>query len=1124
MNIFASILADRAARGLLPEHQLPLWRWGASQDEREALQHLVVEGLSLDPIPTPVCAAFCLYAATHFCATHDGGAWSWGRITEAVGWSRPYTHLYQPIIRGMAFWRRPIITTPGAREFLVTLACEGGLPLKLLARPDSEGALPRYFRELLRLTETWRRPATEFAEALLPMLPVSLRNDQVSALTSTLIDAIVRVRVDVDASAVDPLASLDVRRPPWRSEIPMRLDDDVALSLLRGLLREPRVQEPPGEAPFLVTTHLVGENPPTVVRRVCVASRISEEKFSSVLGLQGDALPPPRVTVWLVSSDGQRRAVAVIARIHGGSEFAAERARDAAPSMGPSVAVDAVDLCFTAGAAEIAWLRPAGGDALPEELPWVFEGADKPDPELLAVGSYQSAAPVLRLSVPSESMLEPSDGARVQELGVDAHGRRLVRLEDRASWLGEESECAFRTGSTAQPARYAVVGRLERAGGVGSAFFRGAPTVVTLDGGTQRGVAPTRLQWRHARGPGPWRPWSDGPLGEIALRVLEGVEPVFASRIGVLPADCTFTLRPVTERAGIISVTCAEMTDLMRVRPDDTAESSTLTASGARELRVEIDPTSAFSTATIMLRFGGRREAVLTVPVPVRAAFFVDWDGRRLPQRAHVRFDRLAAVQARAFTPAGGDEFILQGRLTGGARWTDVVTLPDRSGVKEASLGSVQDFLSSLFAARSVDDEVELRILREGSAPTPGTCTLILTRHDARFLREHPDDPSMIVELEELSGCSLTVGERTRLRVIARPIERPEVPACELPRTGEVDRWVLSPQDLAPGPWLLQGILGEHCRVRPTLAHVPGTLAPTDSPLVATMRLGERIRREQQLREVLTQMAVAWAHPDWGRVREFVQVIPGLPAVTFDVLRALPDVPDAAVMALAQAPGVSFERLWSGLEQLPWMWCSAPVSSWFRALARLRDWAHAPAQEPIWKTLGWTPADACRQSLRALLDQGPRHGPFVEVVLEAAERRLLLGVWKGNPSLTMAGTQPGREQIAYLRNSELQSLMHRHLDDWWPSGIDPRDGARAAGVGRLLDVIAVAAPQPWQRAVLDAPSVCAALSVAGILPTTELLAALRRLRAFDTIWFDTAHAIALTQLLALPGVIEEVPC
>ncbi|HHO54719.1 MAG TPA: hypothetical protein ENK18_28565, partial [Deltaproteobacteria bacterium] len=98
-------------------------------------------------------ALFCVFSAEWWRREHECGPWSWEGIRGALGLGgEPYTAIARAAESGLDLLKRPVLRSErGDRRWLVTLACEGGLPLRRL---DVEGArLRAYFRDVLEHLE-----------------------------------------------------------------------------------------------------------------------------------------------------------------------------------------------------------------------------------------------------------------------------------------------------------------------------------------------------------------------------------------------------------------------------------------------------------------------------------------------------------------------------------------------------------------------------------------------------------------------------------------------------------------------------------------------------------------------------------------------------------------------------------------------------------------------------------------------------------------------------------------------------------------------------------------------------------------------------------------------------------
>ena len=189
-------------------------------------------------------AMFCVYAAETFRRRHAGGPWKWEIVFAEIEQATPeYQSIYAWVEKGLQHFDRELLKScNGDREFLLTLACEGGLPLRLLHKENAH--LSRYFRELLTAYHREHRlpgcDATDIARQIAArFLPASLRRDVVFRLSGDLIQSIVHLQAQV-ADATNPITSLDRVQPKWREQLPLPVEDATVEALLRNLVGQAR--------------------------------------------------------------------------------------------------------------------------------------------------------------------------------------------------------------------------------------------------------------------------------------------------------------------------------------------------------------------------------------------------------------------------------------------------------------------------------------------------------------------------------------------------------------------------------------------------------------------------------------------------------------------------------------------------------------------------------------------------------------------------------------------------------------------------------------------------------------------------------------------------------------------
>ena len=188
-------------------------------------------------------ALFCIYAAESWRRKHEGGHWKWETVFSDICESEPnHPHIAKWVREGLLYWGRPILQSRmGHNEYLVTIACEGGLPLLLLRKENAH--LKHYFKNLLESYHRERhRPncnATEIAQRLSAILPRTLRQDIVFNLGGDLVKKIVDLQEEV-ADAVNPIRALDQSSKKWRDRLPLPLEDGTVELLLKNLVQEAR--------------------------------------------------------------------------------------------------------------------------------------------------------------------------------------------------------------------------------------------------------------------------------------------------------------------------------------------------------------------------------------------------------------------------------------------------------------------------------------------------------------------------------------------------------------------------------------------------------------------------------------------------------------------------------------------------------------------------------------------------------------------------------------------------------------------------------------------------------------------------------------------------------------------
>lgn len=1058
---------------------------------------------------TRLASIFCLYAAETFRREHTEGVWTWETVFRPLGMAAPpQVQIGEWVDKGLNWWRRPLLRSAnGSREFLVTIACEGGLPLRLLQQENAH--LTQFFR--LVLDSYYRTGQGDVDAAVLiarqhaPWLPRSLRHAAVFYLAGSLI-AKISAWQPLVGEAADPIAALDAKLPDWRRDLPLRLDDQVAETLLTGLVRRS------GELAQETAARLRwrGRLRETVTgwqveKRLDLPERPTGAQIGEWIGSPGTNQSRWRL---LLHTPAGVETVAWLTLLEGAgpsARYGREWLRAGGVTLTGAALRQSHRLSLHDGHQDY---RLAVRDEEPwGDAPWVFveRGATGERDWLTEGSAHTKSAQVWVLATPD---LTPRIGnGTCEALGILTDlNRTLYRISGEVELLTPQQDryrIACRA-DTESAETFAVVGEPVLQTLQQRPLYRGLPHIHTLDAEGRRQPATGRLQWRFLGNTAPWRESYQAAHGRLWLRLVDtsGNE---RCRRQVDVAPQTFRIETdigTGNQAGVVRLSgLAEAKLLPGV--DCLAGITITSAPDKARIVCQAMPGVLPPPLTLLLCWPGSEPIPLTLPYPQRGALFQQV-GKPLFNNDWVPLDRLGGLQLLIQDPAGGRNFWLEG---------DLLTRPNTEGESlrqpfrdrlppldqgrlELPLFAWQNRITSLLAS-SRDLEAQVRLLVK-----TGRGERLTHIRVARF--DTVIEPDYVASLVRIAADSLTrlgLGWETRVRLETFPLwmpgtapvalsARPDQPAC----------WEI-PADLAPGPWWIVGRDGDWMRFRPLLWVVATGEPPADpdSALVAAVCEPDSAQREQKLDALLTELGQNPDHVDWSLLFDYVRLAREFPPSALDVLRRLAVHPRTLVLALMKADDETFEPMWALSRQMPFLWILLAVNDW---------WDFAVAYfGGLQTTLAEIDADG---TIVFSLFQGFRERASARRIYWRAlcdwlqERLFPHRPLSKNSELSMARQFPTflEQQIETME----QELMGRHdSEEKWPESGEVMGRLQGITPKYRYDHLG-----SFYRSVRCAPFVAAHCSLKAIAPTEWLISDLQLLRAFDSEWFENVYAIALT--------------
>lgn len=1142
-----------------------LYAYRLDVSEYGSLKAVLCEALQAAPVSVLTkrnhlfSALFVLYASEWWRREYSGGLWKWSPILESLGVK---TGLLAPnerthaVLTGFAYWGlRP---SGDGKKFFGAVVAHGGLPLKVIGHGGSR--LGAIMSTVLSQAARYRWNEAQVIDAVSDHahgLPDSLLHREIYELVAQMVMTALRLKQEYQLEGVaDPIAALDRASPNWRAEFPLAVDDEAAQRLLVGLVKEANQTSLANSvAAFSVTRILCPIDDDRYVFQSSIVhpAILPADALAALFGLHSADDFPRYFSIDVAVN--QRVPLTVGRQILGMQEasvsLAAQRCR--------WLATDAMNehLLYLRGPAGDIHDGPIaipGGEAISLVEPLVF--ADREHQfRFIASGNVRLPDSEAIVAIGDDAQIQVKEGENPAELigrvELGSNSFRLFRVKSDALVRQSDDEWHVKLGqSTKLASSYVLEGQRLPFNTRPWPIFKGMPRLVRYsDSGARSLISPASQKLCVA-----------GSDREVHSNAARGLLDLFVTESGEKLAHLRFAVldKRAEERFVSAAVPSEGEIHLSRWGVDGIALDS--------EAGVDAELSSAGDDICIRLRAneappdlvrlmvrwpGSRYDMQVAMPFPATGGRAYDVDGQAIVSGQMLPIRRLAGSRIQIFdlnpnTPKRyeivlslmGDGF--SGRNAG----LDLrVPIDLKNGIGEVRLLDLYPEIESLLGfSDELDASVKLTLL---TSDRPGLW-LKIARYDT-LLEHHV----LSVALPQSYLCAQAPSELPSIEVLASPLtiaaSKPVVLEQVFSEGVATGMWGVGELDAVLSPWLIFPGPESSVQFRPMLFNggqgkTQGELPEQDvtrCALANAMRIPEQTLRSEAIAGVIEEMTLDFMHPSWVFLNRLWTSFGKLPLCSIDPFKTLAARPDwvVAVLMGSQLPLPDlFDFVRQLKRQLGLVLELASVSAWRSAIKRLREyWIHLVGEDAAKLTFGMVVKERLQgiaiefQSLQLIVDL-----LLFETVGEAGESLLEIQRRSINDPGVFA-----RELWSGADSMLMRHLLRAHANDvHWP---EPRF-FREQALPALLDGVSEECGQKlaprmksffwvatgdFKMSVANAPVICAIWSATNIDLDWWLdsgrRSALRRLRAFDSAWFDECYRTTLASCMAFGLLQPKIP-
>jgi hypothetical protein len=900
--------------GLATPDGRPLYRYKVSSEEylrgREILRKT---SALLGPGNSNLCAVFALITAEWY-RREASSLWRVWSDIGIVPLELSVAERGEIVQTGLDWWGLPLKISPRGREFLLTLALNGGLPSALIVG-ETGNRVRRFFQAVMRDALETSALTSDFlsncAEKHSQALPDSYRDETIYELTSELMSELAACRATLPPNQrqANPAGWLDAANPSWRDRLPIHLPDDTAACnrLFNDLLTiEPRAKAGGVGLRRLLRHEKSGTWKPGFLVQADGAlafdalKEYAEGRFRAYFSGTAGQLMSREFAQLYRSETNKSGTFEVISRAIGWQAF-----------IGPVPFAETVAVTLSRDGQTLPAVCWPGGQSRNSNCYVLKPTADDDQLELIGTGSVRSPLPALYVLIPAASSVLGHQGGGAQRVWHDSQ-QALWRIEGMAlvEMLSGER---YRVHAGADKID-------ERRLDLNQSFM---PDISIEDNSVLMAEAPLRprmlgLQTGQDANQRPPR-WTksnreisnrDSFVGLVTIK-WEDEEGFLIDRARVCVMPAGFALDGLIDRAGA-RIRWRSMPG-WRIEPIDEQGAVLAVSEASSDSFLCAWPNAPLGHQRLRLSDPDGAGLVVRLRLRSTRTLLVDADGR-------IRDDspELSPAELRGATLVVERSTLLDLHLRGAGGARALISRLVESDTPMVRFGDLAQRLLGLSEERGPrivvqDDRARNICTIRRSQDQP-----FVQGNRVKFSRQYSDD---------------TIA-------VARPL----IAASEEHPLVKVERELFEVPGQLEGPCLIYCRKGDAVLTRPTLVNMPIPLVRV-AGIDAVARLSlepDGVRQALYIRKLKSIAEDASAGVDISRIVGVVHSLNGLSPRALDITRELPSIPKLLCRLLLAANSEKVDAILGLEHDLPFLWMAQPVDAW--RVAAITEWQRAKSE------------------------------------------------------------------------------------------------------------------------------------------------------------------------------------